>query len=959
MTTTISSSLPASRPMVSALAAAVLALAATSLHAQYLPGYVMRGVDSALSSMAMTRADMSMRWDAAGTDPHRLSVIKRLFGDPLATFSVADSLASISLSNRKNYGALFNHLGKRLDFGDNAFVVQHPALSDNEIKLYSKVDISKLGLPDAFLLRKFLMLALATDASLTNVKGSIKAERLTRLIAYCDSLILQSEDDANATLLEMKESERYGLKRSKQFFNDDANGLDYQALLEPGVGLFSVAFDLAQNMAPEVARLKDSIKTQIWQTPLGVVALGGPGDDIYTGDLFCVIDVGGNDIYKPKPHTKRDAADRQVTLIVDFDGNDTYIGQDFAFGGTLFGASTVIDMKGDDSYTAGNFSLGCGYFGTGILYDGAGSDRYSGGTAVEGAGMFGIGLLIDAQGNDTYLAHFESQGFGYTRGIGAIIEHEGNDQYIASSPYVDFLRYADHFETFCQGAALGARPVASAGIGYIAEGSGNDTYVADIFGQGTGYWYGLGAIVDYGGNDSYSAYQYAQGAGVHLAFGALIDTSGDDNYVSHGVSQGCGHDVGFGGFYDAKGDDNYVVESLSQGGGNADAISLFIDGGGTDGYLARVNNTMGYSDLRNDYGMIGIFLDLEGKDYYGSIRGGNDSLWNGSFYGAGLDANLRPKSQDAPSTGPAEVKKTKEEIGAELGKDIPTLFTQASAAPQKFQYLVDTARWRLVERADESIPYLLGMMNTELPRERLAIDVIFPRIGKRMLKPLMDTVAMGAPERVGRALYSLGEIRDTTAAEVIGRKLVDPKATWRMRAAAGQALLKIKAPSAKPYLKMALRDTVELVRGYAARAMVLVADSTELNEIMSAMNDRSQVVRHQVQLALQNRGVDSVDVSRAIVHSMLENQSGFSFTLLYQLALTMHDSTGRSQLLSGLLANPSPTIRAKAVRLVLAWSDPDLLDMARALKKSEKNSMVLFELNKIPESPKKKKSRHR
>lgn len=100
---------------------------------------------------------------------------------------------------------------------------------------------------------------------------------------------------------------------------------------------------------------------------------------------------------------------------------------------------------------------------------------------------------------------------------------------------------------------------------------------------------------------------------------------------------------------------------------------------------------MGFSDFRRDYGMIEIFLDLEGKDFYGSVRGKNDSLWNGSYYGVGYDGeNLRPST--APPSVEKKIEKSNEEVLKELSSDIPTLFIQASAAPQKYQYLVEPAR---------------------------------------------------------------------------------------------------------------------------------------------------------------------------------------------------------------------------------------------------------------------------
>jgi HEAT repeat protein len=928
------------------LLAALLLIPAGPAHAQSLPPYVFRGLDSALSAIYMTRADLSMRWDLVPDDPYRVSTIKRLFGDPLGAFDLADTLGTIGFNGFDEPGMLFTEFSRLLDMTGNLVAQPRPIVNDAELRVMSKINLDSTDYNSALILRKFLSLALATDAKILSNRGAISQEQLQRLVDFSDSLVLESQEDANASLIELKQAERYGLARAKRFFNEDARSLDYQSLMSPGTSLFLYALESARAMASEAERLGTKIKTRIWNTPQGKVAIGGPGDDVYTGDFFCIIDVGGNDIYKPTPSTKARAFDHSTTLIVDFSGNDTYIGGDYAFGGALFGASTVIDLKGDDNYIGGNFSLGCGYFGVGVLYDGEGSDRYTGGTCTQGAGLFGIGLLIDGQGNDVYTAHLESQGFGYTRGIGAIIEHGGNDTYIAASPYTDYLRYSDHFETFCQGAALGYRPIASGGFGIIADSSGNDTYSSDIFGQGTAYWYGFGTIIDGKGNDNYSAFQYSQGAGIHLAFGVLIDRSGNDNYVSHGVSQGCGHDIGFGGLYDKNGDDNYVVESLSLGGGNADAISVFIDGGGNDGYIARVNNTLGYSDLRREYGMIGIFLDLQGNDFYGTPRGANNSLWTGSYYGAGLDAEFRPK-EEADPVNPGEVIKSKEQIDAELGKDIQTLFIQASAAPQKYQYIVQPAQRRLVERADESLPYLLSQLNSESPRERLALGLVLPRIGSKAMGPLIDTVLHGSRSRVSMALFALGEMHDSTAAEAIGRKLVD-SADMRLRIAAGEAILKIRNPApARDYLRRALKDTVELVRAYAARALARIANDSDLALLYPLLHDTSQIVRYQVQSGL--RGMNPDSLSDRYTTALLADRNGYSYDLLYSLASSITDSETRARILNGLLEDPNPRMRAGGVRLALEWNDEESIRRAAELKGTENTSLVLYELDKIPD----------
>ena len=906
----------------------------------YFPEYVEQGLDSALAAILMTRYDLGMQHDAAGDDIHRFEEIKRMFAEPLRSFTVPDSLTSVISQNLDEPLAIFRHIRPLLDLGPNFPSPARIVIKDKEIGVLGRFDINTLNYTEQLVLRRFVALAIATEVIVARNRSAIDPDDFKSIVSYSDSLILQSETAAETDLITMRYNERESLERAKKFFNEEIATIDYTSLLSPGVAMYAQALDYAMRMQTEVPGYYKDIRTSVWESPLGLIAIGGPGNDVYTGDFFCIVDIGGDDIYRASPKTKEEAARHGTTLIIDFSGNDTYVGQDYTFGGTLFGASTLIDLDGNDEYSARHFSLGAGYFGVGILHDQKGSDRYSGGTAVQGAGLFGIGMIAENEGNDLYYAHIASQGFGYTRGLGLIAENGGNDQYISASPYQDFLRYDDHYESFCQGASLGYRPVASGGYGIIAECGGNDSYLTDIYGQGTAYWYGLGSIVDLKGNDNYTSFQYAQGSGVHLAFGSLIDKEGNDNYISHGVSQGCGHDIAFGGLYDIRGDDNYVVESLSLGGGNANAVSLFIDAGGDDGYIARHENTLGYSDLRRDYGMIGLFLDLDGEDFYGTSRGGNDSLWLGSTYGVGLDANLKP--EEIKKEEKLVEEKSPEEIERELETDIERLFIQASAAPQKYQYLVEPARKRLEEGADSTIPYLLSKLNSEHPRELLALRVMLPRIGSRLTPMLIDTVLNGHRSRVGMAMHILGRMKDSTAAEAIGTRLND--ANWRTRSTAAEALLNMNAHDAKDAIRQALQDPVDVVRGRAARAFARIADTSELELLIPLLDDQSQIVRYQIGLGLRDRGLADSAARDFVVSTLISSRSGYGYSLLYPLASMIEDPAEREQLVVNLLKDPSPRVRADAVRLSIEWNDQKLMRLAADMRTSEKESQVLYEI---------------
>lgn len=914
----------------------------------YFPDYVNLGIDSALSSILMTRYDLQMRHDAAGEDIHRFSAIRRMFAEPLYSFTLSDSIARQALNSLDEPMLLFRSIRGMMDLDQNFPNPARIIVKDREIGVFGRFDINLLNYTEALVLRRFVALAIATDVATLRNRAHIDPDILARVVGFADSLLIQSEDAGESSLIDMRYGERYGLKRAKKFFNQEISTFDYNLLLSPGVAMYAQALDYGLKMKREVGSYGSKVTTKVWESPLGLIALGGEGDDVYSGDFFCIVDIGGNDVYRAAPRTKGTAAEKSTTLIIDFDGDDTYIGEDFAFGGSLFGSSVLIDFSGDDSYKARNFSLGAGYFGVGVLHDQEGKDQYSGGTAVEGAGIFGIGLLVDGDGNDTYRAHLAAQGFGYTRGFGMIADHRGNDQYLSSSPYQDYLRYDDHYESFCQGASLGYRPVASGGYGLIAEGGGSDLYFSDIFGQGTAYWYGLGGIVDLAGNDNYTSYQYAQGSGVHLAFGVLADYDGNDNYVSHGVSQGCGHDIAFGGLYDLKGEDNYVVESLSLGGGNANAISLFIDAGGEDGYIARHRNTLGYSDLRRDYGMIGIFLDLDGEDFYGTSRGGNDSLWLGSTYGAGLDAALKPAA--IKEAEEKEEERDPEEIAKELETDLERLFIQASAAPQKYQYLVEPARKRLEEGADTTIPFLLSKLNSEHPRELLALRVILPRIGSRLTPRLIDTLHNGAKDRVGMAIHILGRLKDSSAAKDIGRKLRDPN--WRIRSTAAEALLKMDAEGARRYLRVTLHDSVDVVRARIARALARIADSADFPRLFRMLDDSSQLVRYQIGLGFKDRDLVNDTLHGEILVDHILNRkerTRYSYEILLPLAEKMTSGKRRLQLFNGLIREKSAALREDAVDLAIVWRDPAVLARVRSVRRKEESSEVLYKIYQAEE----------
>ncbi|GBD06297.1 hypothetical protein HRbin21_00085 [bacterium HR21] len=811
-----------------------------------IPPEALTVVDSALSRLGMARHDLWLPGDLGQADSHRLPVIQRLFEHPLDIFGVAsEEAARLQGLRPERLDEAARQWFEVLAFGEYRPRYYEQSLSARQLDSLLGQNLDRqLGFVAATSVRQYLGPLVQAWREIEAARRGLPAV----LVELADSLLLLSEEDPRASLFELKQREMWGMQRAREFFQA-ALSVPWARLLSPMVSLWRALWAAVERNSPPLERLRDSVRTTILETPFGRLAIGGPGDDTYVGDFTFILDVGGNDRYILPALTKAEAFARPVRILIDVGGDDVYIGGDFSSGAGFFGCAFLMDLQGNDVYRSGNFSQGAALGGVGVLWDSAGTDQYLGGIHVQGAAAFGIGLLFDGGGNDLYQCFAQSQGFGFVRGYGALLDRAGNDTYLAQSPYVDVLRYEQHYLTFAQGAALGYRPLASGGIGLLLDVAGNDTYVSDIYGQGTGYWYALGALLDWEGDDCYVSYQYAQGAGVHLAFGLLWDERGEDLYRSHGVSQGCGHDIAFGVLYDAAGDDHYLCESLSQGAANANGLALLLDLHGSDIYLARRPNTMGYGDFRRLYGSLGIFADAEGTDWYADTVA-NRRVRLHSRYGVLLDAELLAPLPAPPRPG-VDVP---DSLRMPLAESLDSLFIQASAAPQKFQYIVHPARERIAAMGVAALPFLAARFSTESPRERLALEEILPRIAEKERRAVeqlvLDSLGSSNERTVGLAATLAGKLRLRSARPKLEALLQDQR--WYIRAMAAQKLGEIGDTAAEPALRVLLQDSHPMVRARAAFALMSLQPQQDMGLWERLLQDRFAIVRYgAVQGALQ------------------------------------------------------------------------------------------------------------
>jgi hypothetical protein len=316
-------------------------------------------------------------------------------------------------------------------------------------------------------------------------------------------------------------------------------------------------------------------------SPLGRLVIGSSGPDRHGSGAALIVDPGGDDVYERAP-----ALGGTVSVIVDLAGNDEYGGSDVA----VRSLTALVDMQGDDRYRLAGSGLAAAIAGASILVDYEGNDVYEGRFFAEGAAVLGLGALIDAAGDDRYKVEAFGQGYAFTAGVGVLWDRAGNDAYSAGGVPDAWQRGGG--VAFAQGAAAGYRTPLGGGIGILRDEAGDDRYEAQMFAQGTGYYYALGVLWDGAGRDLYRAVRYAQGNGVHEAVGVLCDESGDDRYeLALGAGQGMGLDIAAGLLVDTEGDDAYEAGWLAQGSATANGVGLLIDRAGQNRFAITTNDT--------------------------------------------------------------------------------------------------------------------------------------------------------------------------------------------------------------------------------------------------------------------------------------------------------------------------------------------------------------------------------
>lgn len=791
-------------------------------------------IDSALTYLKMTRADVSFHFDNFAYQ--NLTITDSLFKNIEPFFSLQDSMI-YNLENQMKsiefYSSLIENVNDSLELyiyepASEDFISEITETAKKHKQLYNKI-FKDLDADE----KKFLL------------------EMWTNFIIDSEEETQEETDDSKPELVRIKEAEHEYYKTLLKLIKT-ADKLKLKNLVYAEI-LSASFYYYWQNNFEDILKLEKNI----YDTDFGKVILSGNEKNNYDSSYLCIIDTAGDDSYNL---SRIDTF--SFRFIFDLKGDDKYYG---SFAGGFLGSDFLYDESGDDFYKGNMVSSGAGFFGIGVLDDLNGEDIYSSDIFSQGAGCFGIGVLSDSGfGNDVYKGANNCQGYGNTKGVGVIQDLSGNETYTIKNAVKDGLRYDKHNQTFGQGMGMGNRPFFGGGIGVLNDFSGNDNYICDIFGQASAYWYSIGILADRSGNDYYNGYQYVQGSGVHFGFAALFDYHGEDYYTANGVSQGCGHDVAAGILFDLQGDDFYSCEGLSQGGGNANAVSILIDANGDDVYASKKYNVQGYSDRRRGFGYIGMFIDINGNDHFSFID--EEKLKLKSTYGIRwIDEHFEVEKI---SKREPDMKKS----DLELSEDTQMLFYQASAAPAKYYHLKKPAIERLVEYGDSALPVIMKNFDTYAPRERHLLIDLLPQMGRTAADSLIDIVQDTSKNKREQifALYILADfckkadsivVQDTS---LFIQKLDSEISSERISAVKALGRLKIESVLLKISEKM-LYDSNYNVRRESAYALGQIGSDKAFFDLLIALDSPFQDIRYTALSSLKKINIDYEQLVNALL----------------------------------------------------------------------------------------------
>ncbi|TET66429.1 MAG: HEAT repeat domain-containing protein [Candidatus Zixiibacteriota bacterium] len=207
---------------------------------------------------------------------------------------------------------------------------------------------------------------------------------------------------------------------------------------------------------------------------------------------------------------------------------------------------------------------------------------------------------------------------------------------------------------------------------------------------------------------------------------------------------------------------------------------------------------------------------------------------------------------------------------------LDSLWIRASSGELKYRDLVEPSKQALAEMPEQSVPYLVGKLDTRSAREMHTLVDIFKRIGPAAVESLVEALSSDNHDVVRLACRCLGPIEDKKATPPLLNLFLEED--FRVRSAAVKAVGEIGDTIATEEVIQMLSDSTETVRKSASVALGKIGDRKAIKPLVVALGDKHFSVRYTAVNSLGSLSPEANEELLQELENLLQKKQSESLT---------------------------------------------------------------------------------
>lgn len=281
---------------------------------------------------------------------------------------------------------------------------------------------------------------------------------------------------------------------------------------------------------------------------------------------------------------------------------------------------------------------------------------------------------------------------------------------------------------------------------------------------------------------------------------------------------------------------------------------------------------------------------------------------------------------------------------------LDSLWIRASSGELKYRDLVEPSKKALAEMPEQSVPYLVGKLDTRSAREMHTLVDIFKRIGPAAVEFLVEALSSDNHDVVRLACRCLGPIEDEKATPPLLNLFLEED--FRVRSAAVKAVGEIGDTIATEEVIQMLSDSTETVRKSASVALGKIGDRKAIKPLVVALGDKHFSVRYTAVNSLGSLSPEANEELLRELENLLQKKQSESLTeeesihlyFVTQALGEIKDKKAVGFLQEMLQVDDDWACRAFAAEALGEIGKVSVLSSLREAKEREKNRFALAKI---------------